>query len=68
LGLNSEPASSLAVDGLMGEFPKILIGLSEEPDLDERGLFPDPCEENLDGRNRPFEVTRLSLLSDDPDN
>jgi hypothetical protein len=67
LGLNSEPASSFAVDGLNGEFPNILTGLSEEPDLAERGLLPDPWEENLDGRNRPFEVTRLSLLSDEPD-
>ncbi len=67
MGLNREPASSFPVDGVRGELPKILTGLSEEPDLAESGLWPDPCEENREGRRRPFEVTRLSLLSDEPD-
>ena len=68
MGLKSDPASSFPDDGLRGEFPRILTGLSVEPDLDDKGLEPDPGEVNRDGRKRPFEVRRLSLLSeDDPD-
>ena len=49
----------------MGEFPRMLTGLSDEPDLVDNGFEPDPGEVNRDGRKRPFEVRRLSLLSED---
>ena len=65
MGLKSEPESSFPEVGLIGEFPRMLIGLSVEPDLLDKGLGPDPGDVNRDGRSRPFEVRRLSLLSDD---
>ena len=62
MGLKSELASSFPDVGLVGEFPRILIGLSVEPDLADKGL--EPGEVIRDGRKRPFEVRRLSLLSE----
>ena len=65
MGLKSEPESSFPEVGLIGEFPRMLTGLSVEPVLLDKGLEADPGDVNRDGRSRPFEVRRLSLLSDD---
>ena len=63
-GLNNEPTSSFPVAEPKGEFPKILTGLSVEPDLAANGFGFDVLEEKRDGRKKPLEARRLSLLSE----